>query len=172
MCEPLEHDVSESYVPNAPDFEVCFVFVALIWQLMRAYTLSILTQLANTGSPIVEKEIVTWVNNKLASAHKKSSLKSFQVSFTFLQAAEFSDFFPQESASTLLIHKNAFCYQDSSVADAKVVIDLIDAIKPGTINYELVKEGGHDEVSSSLFLCYHVPYMRKISRNSFPKFPI
>ncbi|GFG38579.1 hypothetical protein Cfor_01632 [Coptotermes formosanus] len=86
--------------------------LALIWQLMRAYTLSILTQLANTGSPIVEKEIVTWVNAKLASAHKKSSLKSFQ---------------------------------DPSIADAKVVIDLIDAIKPGTINYELVKEGGTDE---------------------------
>ncbi|XP_069694317.1 plastin-2 isoform X2 [Periplaneta americana] len=86
--------------------------LALIWQLMRAYTLSILTQLANTGSPIVEKEIVTWVNNKLANAQKKSSLKSFQ---------------------------------DSSIADAKVVIDLIDAIKPGTINYELVKEGGPEE---------------------------
>jgi len=38
--------------------------------------------------------------------------------------------------------------QDSSIADAKVVIDLIDAIKPGTINYELVKDGGSDEVSS------------------------
>jgi hypothetical protein len=37
--------------------------------------------------------------------------------------------------------------QDQSIADAKVVIDLIDAIKPGTINYELVKEGGTDEVS-------------------------
>jgi len=86
--------------------------LALVWQLMRAYTLSILTQLANTGSPIVEKEIVTWVNNKLARAQKNSSLKSFQ---------------------------------DSSIADAKVVIDLIDAIKPGTINYELVKEGGTDE---------------------------
>jgi plastin-3 len=132
---------------------------------MRAYTLSILTQLANTGSPIVEKEIVTWVNNKLASAHKKSSLKSFQVSCTCLQADEFSDHFLQESASTLVTHKNAFCYQDSSVADAKVVIDLIDAIKPGAINYELVKEGGHDEVSS-LFLCYQIPYMRIISRAS------
>jgi plastin-3 len=37
-------------------------------------------------------------------------------------------------------------FQDSSIADAKVVIDLIDAIKPGTINYELVKEGGPEEV--------------------------
>ncbi|GLH06734.1 Filamin-A [Gryllus bimaculatus] len=86
--------------------------LALIWQLMRAYTLSILTQLANTGSPIVEKEIVTWVNTKLSQAGKKSSLKSFQ---------------------------------DPSVADATVVIDLIDSIKPGTINYDLVKIGGSEE---------------------------
>lgn len=47
---------------------------------MRAYTLSVLTQLANTGSPIVEREIVSWVNNKLTSSNKKSSLKGFQVS--------------------------------------------------------------------------------------------
>lgn len=86
--------------------------LALIWQLMRAYTLSVLTQLANTGSPIVEREIVTWVNSKLSSANKKSSLKSFQ---------------------------------DPSVSDAKVVIDLIDSIKPGTINYDLVKEGENEE---------------------------
>lgn len=52
---------------------------ALIWQLMRAYTLSILTQLANTGSPIIEKEIVQWVNNKLQQHNKESTLKSFQV---------------------------------------------------------------------------------------------
>lgn len=43
--------------------------------------------------------------------------------------------------------------QDSSIADAKVVIDLIDAIKPGTINYELVKEGGTDKVSN-VYVCY------------------
>nr|CAD7453778.1 unnamed protein product [Timema tahoe] len=86
--------------------------LALIWQLMRAYTLSVLTQLANTGSPIVEKEIVTWVNSKLSAANKKSVLKSFQ---------------------------------DPSIADARVVIDLLDAIKPGTIHYEFVKEGGSEE---------------------------
>lgn len=83
--------------------------LALIWQLMRAYTLSVLTRLANTGSPIIEKEIVQWVNNKLQSAGKTSSIKSFQ---------------------------------DEVLADGKVVIDLIDAIKPGTINYDLVLNGG------------------------------
>jgi plastin-3 len=55
---------------------------ALIWQLMRAYTLSVLTRLANTGNPIIEKEIVQWVNNKLQGANKTSSIRSFQVRTT------------------------------------------------------------------------------------------
>ncbi|KAG5872861.1 hypothetical protein JTB14_002914 [Gonioctena quinquepunctata] len=86
--------------------------LALIWQLMRAYTLTVLAQLAESGSPIVEKEIVTWVNNKLNNAGKKSSIRNFQ---------------------------------DSTISDAKVVIDLIDAIRPGAIDYGLVKQGGTEE---------------------------
>lgn len=89
--------------------------LALIWQLMRAYTLSILSRLANTGNPIIEKEIVMWVNNKLASAGKTTSTKSFQ---------------------------------DSAIKDGKIVIDLIDSIKKGSINYDLVRTGGTEEVSS------------------------
>lgn len=92
--------------------------LALIWQLMRAYTLSVLSQLAQTGSPIVEKEIVQWVNTKLQSANKKSSIRNFQ---------------------------------DPSIADAQVVIDLIDAIKPGAINYDLVKSSGTPEVSAQYY---------------------
>jgi hypothetical protein len=94
-------------------FHFEWLFAALIWQLMRAYTLSILTQLANTGSPIVEKEIVTWVNKKLASAKKTSSLRSFQVSgFPRLQTVEFGNlsYFHsnlRESSS----HKNALLHR-------------------------------------------------------------
>lgn len=87
--------------------------LALIWQLMRAYTLSVLSQLAESGSPIVEKEIVQWVNAKLEAAGKKSSISGFQ---------------------------------DSSISNAQVVIDLIDAIKPGAIHYDLVKTTGSEEV--------------------------
>ncbi|KAH8420178.1 hypothetical protein KR009_006865 [Drosophila setifemur] len=86
--------------------------LALIWQLMRAYTLSILSRLANTGNPIIEKEIVQWVNNRLAEAGKQSKLRNFN---------------------------------DQAIADAKIVIDLIDAIKEGSINYELVRTSGTQE---------------------------
>ncbi|KAH8414692.1 hypothetical protein KR215_000117 [Drosophila sulfurigaster] len=86
--------------------------LALIWQLMRAYTLSILSRLANTGNPIIEKEIVQWVNTRLADAGKQSQLRNFN---------------------------------DPAIADGKIVIDLIDAIKEGSINYELVRTSGTQE---------------------------
>ena len=38
--------------------------------------------------------------------------------------------------------------QDPSLANGHAVIDLVDAIRPGTINYELVRQGGSEEVSS------------------------
>ena len=107
---------------------------------MRAYTLSILTQLADTGSPIVEKEIIDWVNNKLAQGKKTTSIRNFQVK-TKNNSIENNkrkcwDVNSSHRLSTI---------QDSSIAKARVVIDLIDCIKPGTINYELVREGGPDE---------------------------
>jgi len=33
---------------------------------MKAYTLSILTRLAGTGHPIVDKQIVEWANDKVS----------------------------------------------------------------------------------------------------------
>lgn len=80
---------------------------------MRAYTLSVLSQLANTGNPIIEKEIVSWANNKLSAAGKTTSLRNFQ---------------------------------DSAVADGLIVLDLIDSIKPGSVNYDLVKSSQTEEV--------------------------
>jgi len=52
--------------------------LALVWQLMRAFTLSLLTQLAGQGDhPIVEKEIVDWVNKRLTNARKHSRITGF-----------------------------------------------------------------------------------------------
>ena len=38
--------------------------LALVWQLMRAYTLSILKNLGD-GHPVVEQEIIKWANEKV-----------------------------------------------------------------------------------------------------------
>jgi len=86
--------------------------LALVWQLMKAYTLSILARLADTGHPIVDKEIVEWANTKLESAGKSSHFSGFN---------------------------------DSSLSNSKVIIDLVDAIKPGSIKYDNVKDAFTDE---------------------------
>ena len=52
--------------------------LAMIWQLMRAYTLSLLSQLNTDGTPIVESEIISWANNKLEEGGKENNIKHFQ----------------------------------------------------------------------------------------------
>jgi len=52
--------------------------LALVWQLMRAYILSLLQKLTGDGKKIDEKSIVEWANNKLKSAGKKTFINSFQ----------------------------------------------------------------------------------------------
>ncbi|EDV21961.1 Fimbrin [Trichoplax sp. H2] len=52
--------------------------LALIWQMMRAYTLTILTSLANSEKPISDKEIVEWVNNVLEGTEKSTKISSFK----------------------------------------------------------------------------------------------
>lgn len=87
--------------------------LALVWQLMRAYTLTVLAHCTQSGDTLAtDKEIIAWANKKLAESQKKASIRGFQ---------------------------------DPVISNARVVLDLIDAIKPGTINYELVKTGGLEE---------------------------
>ncbi|KAI6177941.1 hypothetical protein M3Y99_01973100 [Aphelenchoides fujianensis] len=87
--------------------------LALVWQLMRAYTLTVLAKCTESGDSLAtDREIINWVNEKLQSSGKSSRIKSFQ---------------------------------DPAIANARPVLDLIDAIKPGTINYELVQSNGGAE---------------------------
>jgi len=88
--------------------------LGLVWQLMKAYTLSILTQLRSEseGHENIEKEIIAWANTKLQGAGKSSHISS---------------------------------YNDQSLADGRTVIDLVDAIKPGSVDYSIIKAGTTDE---------------------------
>jgi plastin-3 len=62
---------------NLKDKDKMFI-LALIWQLMRAYILSLLEKLTGNGKVINENSIVEWTNQKLASAGKKSFIQNFQ----------------------------------------------------------------------------------------------
>merc|ERR1719391_995244 len=104
--------------------------LALVWQLMRAYTLALLSQLNSDNTPIVESEIIAWANNKLTEGGKSSQIKHFQ---------------------------------DKTNKTALPIIDLIDAMKTGVIDYAVVKTGskldGEDCLSNAK---YAVNMARKI----------
>lgn len=38
------------------------------------------------------------------------------------------------------------CYQDKEISNSLAVLELIDAIQPGSINYELIKTGSLSEI--------------------------
>ena len=76
----LGNFVPENSFMDSSYFHLIHFHIALIWQLMKAYTLSILTKLTNTGHPIVEKEIIDWINSRLKQGSKSTSINSFQVS--------------------------------------------------------------------------------------------
>ena len=52
--------------------------LALIWQLMRVYSLAILVQLNVDGDPIEEKDIIRWSNKKLAEVGRDVTIKGFK----------------------------------------------------------------------------------------------
>ena len=90
--------------------------LAVVWQLMRAYTLTGLLMLRGDGrepADVNVSEIIDWVNSKLESGNKRSRITSFK---------------------------------DPSIAVGVVVLDLVDAIKPGSVKYDLVSAGGTEQV--------------------------
>jgi len=90
--------------------------LALVWQLMRAYTLDMLSSLPQAQSgkngKVVESEIIKWANSRMREAGKSSQISGFQ---------------------------------DQAISTGLPLIDLIDSIKPGSINYDLVLDAETDE---------------------------
>ena len=80
--------IPRSLFPSPPYFLLSFLPsllphfppAAVVWQLMRAYTLSVLQKLSGSDRPIKDQEIVDWVNAKLAEGGKSSGISSFKVS--------------------------------------------------------------------------------------------
>lgn len=102
--------------------------LGLVWQIMRAYTLSILQKLADSTTPIADKDIIHWANDKLKSAKKSTTLTSFQ---------------------------------DQALSDSMLICDLIDAVRPGQIQYHLLKTSGTPEAKMDNAL-YAISVARKI----------
>ncbi|XP_019725343.1 plastin-2-like isoform X2 [Hippocampus comes] len=102
--------------------------LALVWQLMRRYTLNLLEDLGD-GAVAGEDLIITWVNKTLSEAGKTSSIKSFK---------------------------------DRSLNTSIPVLDLIDAIQPGSVNFELVQKDNLTDEDKLKNAKYAISMARKI----------
>ncbi|KAF7205972.1 plastin-3 [Nothobranchius furzeri] len=102
--------------------------LALVWQLMRRYTLNVLEDLGD-GEKANDDVIVKWVNKTLAEAGKSTKISSFK---------------------------------DKEICSSLAVLELIDAIQPGSINFELVKTGGLSEDDKLNNAKYAISMARKI----------
>ena len=85
--------------------------LGILYQTMRAYTLTVLQKCAGSEKAIKDNEIVTWMNAKLKDHAKETSIT---------------------------------CFKDPSISTGRCVLDLIDAIKPGCIDYTMVTAGESD----------------------------
>ncbi|KAJ7392218.1 hypothetical protein OS493_013594 [Desmophyllum pertusum] len=86
--------------------------LAVVWQQMRAYTLALLSKLTPDCRKIEDKDIVEWVNGKLKTGKKSSSITSFK---------------------------------DPCISSSRPILDLVDVIKPGTVEYDMVANGDNAE---------------------------
>ncbi|XP_059207254.1 plastin-3-like [Centropristis striata] len=102
--------------------------LALVWQLMRRYTLNILEDLGD-GEKVNDDIIVKWVNKTLSEAGKSTKISSFK---------------------------------DKEISSSLAVLELIDAIQQGSVNYELIKTGSLSEDDKLENAKYAVSMARKI----------
>ncbi|RMC07127.1 hypothetical protein DUI87_16583 [Hirundo rustica rustica] len=80
--------------------------LALIWQLMRRYTLNILEDIGG-GEKVNDEIIVSWVNETLTAAGKDSTISSFKMSISVIS--------PQEENALVL--RPIFCFNGIVVFD-------------------------------------------------------
>uniref|UniRef100_A0A7N9AWX0 Plastin 1 (I isoform) n=1 Tax=Mastacembelus armatus TaxID=205130 RepID=A0A7N9AWX0_9TELE len=81
--------------------------LALVWQLMRRYTVLVLSDLGD-GEKVGDQIILNWINTTLSQKRKDTQISSFK---------------------------------DKLISTSLPVIDLIDAIAPGTVKWDMVKRG-------------------------------
>ena len=102
--------------------------LAIIWQMMKLYTFSLLQKCSKSPKPITEAQIVQWANKRLADGGKQTHISSFK---------------------------------DASIATSMVILDLIDVLRPNSVNYSLVR-AGNDEEEKLSNANYAISLARKI----------
>lgn len=105
-------------------------FLALLWQCMRYHILSILKNLRFNGSEVSENDMIKWANQ--------------HVRMSFVSHIFHSDDLTHLTQSKVERHKPGLSvksFKDPVWKDGRFLLDLIDSLKPGVVDYSLVKRG-------------------------------
>ena len=74
--------------------------LALVWQLMRAYTLSLLAKLSTDGKPVTEAQIIQWANKKVF-LYKGPNISSTKVKVFLLKRSKYFFFHTTSSLNNI-----------------------------------------------------------------------
>uniref|UniRef100_A0A8V0YT71 Plastin 1 n=1 Tax=Gallus gallus TaxID=9031 RepID=A0A8V0YT71_CHICK len=98
--------------------------LALIWQLMRRYTLNVLSDLGE-GEKVNDEIIIKWVNQTLANANKKTSITSFKDKSisTSLPVLDLIDAIAPKAVRQEMVKREDLSYQDK-LNNAKYAISV------------------------------------------------
>ncbi|NWR75885.1 PLSI protein, partial [Centropus unirufus] len=98
--------------------------LALVWQLMRRYTLNVLSDLGE-GEKVNDDIIIKWVNQTLAKANKKTSISSFKdrsIS-TSLPVLDLIDAIAPKAVRPEMVKREDLSYEDK-LNNAKYAISV------------------------------------------------
>ncbi|XP_027762374.1 plastin-1 isoform X2 [Empidonax traillii] len=98
--------------------------LALVWQLMRRYTLNVLSDLGE-GEKVTDEIIIKWVNQTLAKADKKASISSFKDKSisTSLPVLDLIDAIAPKAVRPEMVKREDLSYQDK-LNNAKYAISV------------------------------------------------
>ncbi|KFQ19356.1 Plastin-1, partial [Mesitornis unicolor] len=98
--------------------------LALVWQLMRRYTLNVLSDLGE-GEKVNDEIIIKWVNQTLAKANKKTSITSFKDKSisTSLPVLDLIDAIAPKAVRPEMVKREELSYQDK-LNNAKYAISV------------------------------------------------
>ncbi|NXK51021.1 PLSI protein, partial [Chauna torquata] len=98
--------------------------LALIWQLMRRYTLNVLSDLGE-GEKVNDEIIIKWVNQTLSNANKKTSITSFKDKSisTSLPVLDLIDAIAPKAVRSEMVKREDLSYQDK-LNNAKYAISV------------------------------------------------
>uniref|UniRef100_A0A3B5AUI6 Plastin-3 n=1 Tax=Stegastes partitus TaxID=144197 RepID=A0A3B5AUI6_9TELE len=139
--------------------------LALVWQLMRRYTLNILENLGD-GDVAGDDLIITWTNKTLAGAGKSSSIKSFKdkTISSSIPVLDLIDSIQPQSVNFELVKKGNLSDEDK-LSNAKYAISM--ARKIGAKVYALPEDlvEVNQKMVMTIFACLMGRGMKRLKRN-------